>query len=128
MSAAFKDPIQSYRDLIVWQKSMGLVITCYSIARNFPSHEQYGLSSQLRRAAVSVPANIAEGHGRRSTREFLRHLSIAFGSLMELETHLLIAGSLEYSDAHALDEILQTTAEIGKMIRSLEKSLSRRLP
>jgi four helix bundle protein len=107
---------------------MRLVTASYAIARGFPNFELYGLSSQLRRAAVSIPANIAEGHGRRSTREYLRHLSIAFGSLMELETHLLIASSLNYCRSQEIDGVLEQAAEIGKIIRSIETSLARRLP
>ena len=84
--------IESYRDLQVWQKAMNLVETCYRLSALFPDSERYGLTSQLRRAAVSVPANIAEGHGRRSIREYCQHLSVAYGWLMELETHLQIAG------------------------------------
>ncbi|HUG20418.1 MAG TPA: four helix bundle protein [Planctomycetaceae bacterium] len=83
--------ITDYRDLIVWQKSMDLVVGCYRISQSFPVVEKYGLTSQLRRAAVSIPANIAEGHGRSLTNVFNNHLSIAMGSLKELETHILIA-------------------------------------
>jgi len=83
--------VQSYRDLQVWQKSMDLVTECYRATQQFPKTEIYGLTSQLQRAAVSVPANIAEGQGRQHTKEFIQHLSIAYGSLAELETHLQIA-------------------------------------
>ena len=80
--------ITGYRDLVVWQEAMDLVVATYRIAARLPRGEQYGLVNQMQRAAVSVPANIAEGHGRSGCREYLHHLSVARGSLMELETHL----------------------------------------
>ena len=83
--------VKSYRQLIVWQKAMELVKYIYDLTKKFPKEELYGLTSQIRRAAVSVPSNIAEGQGRDSTKEFLHHLSIAYGSLMETETQGLIA-------------------------------------
>ena len=87
--------IISYRDLVVWSRAMDLVEACYKLTKQLPQSEIYGLSSQIRRAAVSVPANIAEGHERRNLGEYLQHLSIANGSLKELETHLLIGGGQE---------------------------------
>jgi four helix bundle protein len=83
--------VRSYRDLIVWQKSIELVNAIYAATRSWPSEERYALTSQIRRAAVSVPSNIAEGQGRSSTNEFLKHLSIAYGSLMETETQITVA-------------------------------------
>jgi four helix bundle protein len=83
--------IKSYRDLDVWQKAMDLVVTCHQLTKKFPDNEIYGLTSQLQRAAVSVPANIAEGNQRRHSKEFLQYLSIADAFLAELETHVLIA-------------------------------------
>ncbi len=80
--------IKSYRDLEVWNVAMDLAASCYTLTRLFPKDELYGMTSQIRRAAASIPANIAEGHGREHTKEFLNHLSVARGSLMELETHL----------------------------------------
>ncbi len=88
--------LKSYRDLEVWQKSMDLVVVCYQITKEFPKNEIYGLSSQLQRAAVSIPSNIAEGRHRQHSKEFLQHLSIAYGSLAELETHIQIAERLHY--------------------------------
>ena len=85
-----------YRELIAWQKSMALVTKVYALSRSFPSDERFGLTSQIRRAAVSVPSNIAEGQGRDSTREFIHHLSMAYGSLMEIETQILIGSDLGY--------------------------------
>ncbi|MBF2056612.1 MAG: four helix bundle protein [Cyanobacterium sp. T60_A2020_053] len=88
--------VKSYRDLAVWQKSMDLVVNCYQLTSQFPKTEIYGLSSQIQRASVSIPANIAEGKGRNYLGDYIRHLSIANGSLKELETHLLIVERLEY--------------------------------
>src|SRR5258708_1498266 len=95
--------IKSYRDLETWQTAMGLVAQIYRVTKIFPKDELYSLTSQLRRAAVSVPSNIAEGQGRDSTKEFLHHLSIAHGSLCEVETQLLIAQRLEYLSGEEAD-------------------------
>lgn len=106
---------------------MDLVVDSYNIANQFPKAEVYGLASQLQRAAVSVPANIAEGQGRTHTKEFLNHLSIAYGSLMEVETHLQIAGRLRYNDNSSLIAILKKSEEIGRMLNGLIQSLNRKL-
>ena len=90
---------ESYRDLIAWQRAKSLALDVYLFTRKFPKDEIYGLTSQMRRAAVSVPSNIAEGKGRYSKKEFLQFLYLARGSLLELETQLLIAHDLEYLDA-----------------------------
>ena len=111
--------VKSYRDLQVWQKAMDLVEACYKATETFPREQQFGLTDQLQRAAVSVPANIAEGHGRQSTGDYLRHLSIARGSLMELETHLQISARLNYLGHHRLAELLNQTSEIGRMLSGL---------
>ncbi len=108
--------IRSYRDLQVWQKSMDFVVECYRAAEVFPKSETYGLTIQLQRAAVSVPANIAEGQGRNHTKEFINHLSMAYGSLMEVETHLQIAARLRYIDESLLDRLLLLSNEIGRML------------
>jgi len=115
--------IQSYQELIVWQKSMDLVVLCYNICRQFPDQERFGLTSQMQRAAVSIPANIAEGKHRQHTKEFLQHLSIASGSLAELETHILIARRLHYIKDAASESVLKQTVEISKMLNGLKKSL-----
>ena len=92
-------PVNSYRDLRVWQKAMDLVLSNYEVAKQFPQSELYGLMSQIQKAAGSIPANSAEGHGREHLGDYLHHLSMANGSLMELETHFLIAGRLGYLNA-----------------------------
>ncbi len=119
--------IRSYRELEVRQKAMDLVVLCYQAAEKFPKGEMYGLVAQLQRAAVSVPANIAEGQGRNHTREFINHLSIAYGSLMEVETHLQIAARLAYIAQSELDSLVVKTNEIGRMLNGLMQSLNRRL-
>jgi four helix bundle protein len=116
--------LQSYRELIAWQKAMSLVTTIYQLSASWPSEERFGLTAQIRRAAVSIPSNIAEGHGRRGTKEFLNHLSIGYGSLMELETQLLISGNLLFSTAEQLSSILSQAAEVGRLLNGLMSSLS----
>jgi four helix bundle protein len=116
--------VKNYRDLIAWQKAMDLVEAVYRATRAFPADERFGLSSQLRRAIVSVPSNIAEGQGRRSSKEFAHFLSLAHGSLREAETQMLIAERLSYlpeSDAHAL---LERSSEVGRLITGLANSLA----
>lgn len=115
--------VRSYRDLIVWQKAMDLVTSIYNLTKRFPKDETYGLTNQMRRAAVSIPSNIAEGQGRDSTKEFLHHLSIAYGSLMEVETQILIAENLNYLNKDETKVILNNAAEIGRLINGLSRSL-----
>src|SRR5262245_31922213 len=116
--------VQSYRDLAVWQKAMDFVVECYRVCERFPRQEQYGLCSQLQRAAVSIPSNIAEGHGRTST---LHHLSIAYGSLMEGETQVQIAHRLDYIEFERQRAMLDRSEEIGRMLNGLMASLQKRL-
>jgi four helix bundle protein len=116
---------QTYRNLEVWQKAMDLVVVCYEMTKGFPKSETYGLAAQLQRAAVSIPASIAEGRERRHKKEFLQHLGIAYGSLAELETHVQIAERLNYVDGNRLKQVLDTTAEVGRMINGLRKSLEK---
>lgn len=115
--------VNSYRELKVWRLGMELAKEVYRLTRTFPKHEVYGLSSQMQRAAVSVPANIAEGHAKTSTREFLRHVSIAHGSLAELETHPILAESLEYCQREECSPLLNKCAEEGRMLNGLRRSL-----
>ena len=113
-----------YSELVVWQKAMDLVTEIYKITATFPGEERFGLSSQARRAAVSIPSNIAEGHGRKSTGAYINHLSIAYGPLMELETQTQIAVRLDFISAEKSAHLLGETDEIGKMLTGLKKSLS----
>jgi four helix bundle protein len=118
--------LKGHRELLVWQRSMSLVVECYRITQSFPDRERYGLASQLQRAAVSVPANIAEGHGRKSTGAYLHHLSIANGSLAELETHLLIAVKLGYVSEADVASAMSMNEESGRMLAGLIRSLENR--
>ena len=115
--------IRSYQDLEVWQMGMELVEDCYRLTRQFPREEQYGLTSQIRRAAVSIPANIAEGYGRDMTGSFIQFLRVAQGSVRELETHLLLSGRLEIISQDALAKPLGLAERISKMLRSLIRKL-----
>jgi four helix bundle protein len=115
--------VRNYSELIAWQKAMDLVEKIYSSTKRFPKEELYGLTSQVRRAAVSVPSNIAEGQGRKSTNEFLHHLSISYGSLREVETQILIAGRLHYLGQEEIKRLLELSAEVGRLINGLSHSL-----
>jgi four helix bundle protein len=118
-------PVQDYKDLIVWQKSMDLVEIIYRITESFPSHELYGLTKQIRRAAVSVPSNIAEGQGRQGTAEFRHFLSTARGSLLEVETQLHIGLRLKYLDSETAQTALVALKEVARILNGLMSSLSR---
>jgi len=119
----------SYRDLDVWQRAMDLVVVCYGLTKAFPPSELHGLTGQLQRAAVSVPADIAEGQARQHAKEFRQHLAIASGSLAELETHILIAKRLGYLRSAVVQEVLTRTDQVGRMITGLRKFLkSKRQP
>ena len=115
--------MQNHRDLKVWQISVDLVETVYRLSRNWPNHELYGLVSQARRASVSVPANIAEGAGRRSTGEFIQFVGIARGSLAELETLVVVARRLGYLEESVSEHLLSDVAEVGRMLTGLMQSL-----
>ena len=119
--------VRNYRDLEVWQKTMDLAEECYRLTRGFPREEVFGLTSQIRRSACAIPANIAEGHGRQHTREFLDFLSIARGSLMELETHLLLSRRVGLLPQERLHAVLRVTDQVGRMMTGLRKSLEKRL-
>jgi four helix bundle protein len=119
--------VSSCRDLTVWKTSMELARGIYALTRDFPAREACGLTSQVQRAAVSIPANIAEGHARSSTKEFLHHLSIARGSLAELETLLLLAVQLDYCGPTGTKEIRQQCDEVSRMLSGLRKRLKERI-
>ena len=117
----------SYRDLIAWQKGMELVKAIYDATDSFPQHELYGLVSQLRRAAVSIPSNVAEGQAHYTNREFVRFLRIARGSLAEIETQLLIAQDRGYVSKTATDVLIGQTDELGRVLSGLINSISKSL-
>jgi four helix bundle protein len=118
--------ITNYRDLFVWRRAMDLVEVCYRVSKHFPQSEIYGLSNQIRRAAISVPANIAEGHGRKTLGDYVQHLSIANGSLKELETHLLIAGRLKYAGENEIALAMEVCAKVRRMLASLIQKLQQK--
>lgn len=118
--------VNSYRDLLVWQRGIDLVESVYKATKSFPRHETYGLTAQMRRAAVSVASNIAEGHGRRHLGDYLHHLSIANGSLFELETQFLVAQRLAYTSSSDADAVSRLSGEVGRMLAGLARALRRR--
>jgi four helix bundle protein len=118
-------PVQSYRDLRVWQQAMDLAEATYRATEQFPEHERYGLVSQLRRAAVSVPSNIAEGHPR-SLGDYLRHLLISSGSLTEVETQFVLSARLGFLPPGQADSLLEACDKVGRMLGGLRKSLRAR--
>jgi four helix bundle protein len=116
-------PLKSYRELDVWQKSVDLVEQTYVLTRRFPDEERFGLISQLRRAAVSVPANIAEGYGRKHRAEYAHHVSMARGSFFEWETHMVIAMRLGYATEGQVVQLRQVAQDVGKMLNRLIAAL-----
>ncbi|MEQ1880920.1 MAG: four helix bundle protein [Burkholderiales bacterium] len=119
--------VSSYRDLTVWKRAMELVEIIYQLTMKLPSVEKYGLASQVQRAAVSLPSNIAEGHARESTREYLRYLLIVRGSLAELETQLLLCERLKLLTADDIAPAMAICDELGRMLRGLQHSLNDKL-
>lgn len=119
--------IQSFRDLEVWGGAMDLAAECYRVTQSYPKDELFGLTSQTRRAAASIPANIAEGHGREHTKEYLNHLSIARGSLMEVQTHLLLAQRVGILAEPDLNQMMTQCERISQMISRLQQSLKKRI-
>lgn len=117
------DRVRNYRDLIVWQRAMDLVVAVYQTTKSWPQSEVHGLISQTQRAAVSVPANIAEGQGRGGDREFGRYLAIAHGSLRELETHIMIGERLGYVPTDNASLLLEQANDVGRLIQGLLRKL-----
>lgn len=118
------DRAGSYRDLVVWQQSMDLAVAVYAETSLWPRDELYGLTSQVRRAATSVPSNIAEGYGREVRGSYLQFLRIAQGSLKELETQLLIAQRIGLSSPQAIEPLMETSMSIGRLLRALLRKLT----
>lgn len=115
--------LRNYKDLGVWQRAYQLCLEIYRITKGFPREETYGLTSQIRRAAVSVVCNIAEGYGRKTTLEYIRSLYIAYGSICELETQILLSGDLGYIEAGKLEKLQDEMGEVERMLKALIKSL-----
>lgn len=118
--------MNSFRELRVWQAAMNLVEKVYRLTRRFPKQETYGLVSQIQRAAVSIPSNIAEGHTREHLKEYLHYLSVAQASLAELETQVEISGRLKYLLSDQLKELLSEVNSLGKQMYALRNSLAKR--
>jgi four helix bundle protein len=115
--------LKNYKDLKVWQKSYELCLEIYRITAKFPKEEIYGLTSQIRRSAVSILSNIAEGYGRKTTADYIRMLYISYGSVCELETQILLAGDLDLIEKGVLDKLKEDIAEIERMLKAFIKSL-----
>ena len=122
-----KSEIRGFKDLEVWQVSMRLVRVCYDLTKGFPESERFGLTNQLRRSAVSVPSNIAEGHGRGSPKSFLQFLWIANGSLAELETQVLLAVDLQFVASDRAAESIELVRQVGRMLTGLRRSIEKSL-
>ncbi|WP_414541641.1 four helix bundle protein [Nostoc sp. CCY0012] len=120
--------IRSYQDLKVWQEGMNLAEACYEITMTFPKEELYGMTSQIRRASASIPANIAEGYGREYRSEYIQFLRIAQGSLKELETHLLLSsrGKIALTDTQSASVILKQCELVGRLLRALIRALQKK--
>ncbi|HMZ82056.1 MAG TPA: four helix bundle protein [Acidobacteriota bacterium] len=116
--------LQTYRDLEVWKKSIDLVESTYQLTKSFPAEEKFGLISQIQRAVVSIAANIAEGYGRKHRKEYLHHLSIAKGSLLEVETHLIIAIRLHFTTRDDAKSVWHLCQDVGRLLNKLVNSLN----
>ena len=119
--------IESYQDLDTWKLGMEIAEDCYRLTHNFPKEELFGMTSQIRKASSSVPANIAEGYGRESRRDYIRFLQIAQGSLKENETHLILSRRVELGQPLQIDPILEKCALFGKMLHNQIRSLQQKL-
>ena len=115
--------LRSYKELNVWQKSYKLCLHIYKVTKRFPKDEMYGLTSQIRRSAVSIPSNIAEGYGRKTTLDYVRFLYIAYGSVCELETQTMISGDLGYVGKERLQELREEIGDVERMLKAMIKSL-----
>ena len=118
--------VKKYQELIAWQKGIALVTEVYKVSANFPHNEMYGLTSQLRRAAISVPSNIAEGQGRASSGEFIQFLCHARGSLYEVETQIIVSTNLGYISTEEADAVIERISELGRILNGLITSLHAR--
>jgi four helix bundle protein len=110
--------MKTFRDLLIWQKSMALITNCYTISANFPKEEQFGLTSQIRRCAISIPSNIAEGFGRGTNKEYYRFLTISLGSLFEFQTQIEIAYNLNYITLESFNKLYEDSRELERMLTS----------
>ena len=118
--------LKNYKELKVWQRAYQLCLEVYKITKRFPTEERYSLTSQIRRAAVSVPSNIAEGYGRKTTPEYIRFLYIAYSSNCEMETQILLSGDLDYIETDKLKILQEGIGEVERMLKALIKSLEKK--
>ena len=118
--------LRSFKELKVWKKSYDLCLKAYRITAAFPKDERYGLTSQIKRSAVSIPSNIAEGYGRKTTVDYVRFLYISYGSTCELETQILLAGDLGFIDTGNLGETLRSVKEVERMLKALIRALEQK--
>ena len=119
--------LKNFKELNVWQKAYKLCLEIYKITKNFPNEEKYGLASQMKRAVVSIPSNIAEGYGRKTIPDYVRCLYIAYGSTCELETQTLLSGDLKYLNDNKKGSLLEKINEVERMLMALIKSLENKL-
>ncbi|MFQ6083571.1 MAG: four helix bundle protein [Candidatus Aminicenantia bacterium] len=119
--------LKGYKELNIWQKAYSLCLDIYRITKSFPEDEKYGLTIQMRRSAISVPSNIAEGYGRKSTQEYIHFLYIAYGSTCELETQAMIAMDLEYIKSSEKELIIEKISEVERMLKALINSLEKKI-
>ena len=119
--------VKNFKDLLVWQKAMQIAKQTYQATAHFPSQERFGMTSQMRRSAISIPSNIAEGQARNSTAEFIHFISIALGSAAELETQIILSEELDYLNSGNVTHIINNIHECCKMMKGLQKSLEKRL-
>ena len=120
--------LKNFKELTVWQKAYQLCLIIYRLTKGYPKEEIYGLTSQMRRAALSVPCNIAEGYGRKTTPDYLRLLYIAYGSVCELETQILLSVDLGYIQGQGIETLRDNIAEVERMLKALIKSLENKCP
>ena len=118
-----KEMLKNYKELSIWQKSYQLCLEIYRITKEFPKEERYGLTSQIRRASVSIPSNIAEGYGRKTTPEYLRALYVAYGSNCELETQILLSGDLGYINEEDMKKLQKAIGDVERMLKALIRAL-----
>jgi len=128
MERAPAPDIRTFRDLVAWQKGINLSLLVYRLTKRFPDEEKFGLVSQMRRSAVSIPANIAEGYGRGRRAEYIRYLEIGRGSLFELQTYLELAQEMKWVDGEDLAAVARLAEEVDRIVSALLRSLKRRRP
>ena len=126
MERALAPDVRTFRDLIVWQKGIGLALLVYRLTKRFPDEEKFGMVAQMRRSAVSIPANIAEGYGKGRRAEYIRYLEIGRGSLFELQTYLELVREMKWVDGEDLAAVARLAEEVDRVVSALLRSLKRR--